>query len=61
MATQNQRAQSAVKLANHNVRCNCIVISFLELEHILTVLYIYIYIYTVYIIYILVKILKNMN
>ena len=41
MATQNQRAQSAVKLANHNARYNCIVISFLELRHILTVYYIY--------------------
>ena len=43
MATQNQRDQSAVKLANHNVRYNCIVIYFLELGHILNV-YIYIYI-----------------
>ena len=41
MATQNQRDQSAVKLANHNVRYNCIVIYFLELGHILNV-YIYI-------------------
>ena len=47
MATQNRRAQSAVKLANHNARYNFIVrpISFLELGHILTVYYIYIYIY----------------
>ena len=30
--------QSAVKLANHNARYNCIVVSFLELGHILTVL-----------------------
>ena len=49
MATQNQRAQSAVKLANHNVRYNCIVISFLELGHILTVYYIYIYNIAIYI------------
>ena len=37
MATQNQRAQSAVKLANHNARYNCI-------GHVLTAYYI-IYIY----------------
>ena len=39
MATQNQRAQSAVKLPNH-ARYNCIVICFLELGHILTVNYV---------------------
>ena len=56
MATQNQRAQSAVKLANHNARYNCIVVSFLELGHILTV-----GIYSLYIIYsyILMKIWKK--
>ena len=58
MATQNQRDQSAVKLANDNARYNCIVIYILELGHILTVYYIYNkYIY----IYILVKIWKNRN
>ena len=46
MATQNERAQSTVKLANHNAQYNYIVISFLELQHILTINYIYIiYIY----------------
>ena len=47
MATQNERAQSTVKLANHNAQYNYI-IYFLELGHILTVNYIYI-LYNIYI------------
>ena len=48
MATQNQRDQSAVKLANHNVRYNCIVISFFGIRAYFKCIYIgiYIYIYT---------------